>query len=211
MRTNLGEEDLKVVSALRETGLEVLSVWDVVHMRRSYPEAIPTLVRMLPEVRDLGVKEGIVRSLSVKDAISVAAKPLVHEYQLLLGSSDLAASNLRWAIANALTVVATKDSIDDLIDLLGRPEGGSGRQMLALALGKLKAQKAVPLLIELLEDDEVVGHAVSALGTLKAQEARPYLVKLVTHPRTWVRNEAKKAILKIDGKPMTRRAQMRIN
>ncbi len=166
---------------------------------------------MLPEVHDFGVKEGIVRALTVKDAIQVAASPLIHEYRQLLGDDKPGQSSLRWAIANALTVVATKDSVDGLIDLLGRPEGGSGRRMLALALGKLKAQQAVPLLIELLEDDEVVGHAVAALGTIKAPEARPYLVKLVTHPRTWVRNEVKKAILKIDGKPVTRRAQMRIN
>jgi HEAT repeat protein len=166
---------------------------------------------MLPKVNDLGVKEGIVRALSVKEAAPMAAKPLLEEFRKLLGDEEPAGVSARWAIANALTVVAKSESVEDVLHLITLPSSGSARKMLALTLGKLKDPRAVPILIDLLNDDQVVGHAASALGMMKAAAARPHLLKLANYPMTWVRKEAEKAILKIDGKPVTKKARLKIN
>jgi len=70
--------------------------------------------------------------------------------------------------------------------------------MLVIALGKMKNPHAVDLLIELLGDDEVVGHALAALGKRRDQKARPCIERLLNHPKAWVRGEAKKAIAKLN-------------
>ena len=205
-------EDRLVIERIRENGLLISSVWDLVHAREAYPEAIPVLIDMLPKVRELAIKEGIIRALSVKEAAPAAAKPLIEEFEGLLGDKNArGGTDILWVIANALTVVATHESAEDILRLITLPASGDARQMLAITLGKLKDRDAVPILIELLKDDKIVGHAASALGMIKAPEARPYLLSVKNHPRTWVRKAAEKAILKIDGKPITKKAKLKIN
>ena len=70
--------------------------------------------------------------------------------------------------------------------------------MLAVALGNMKDSRAVDVLIESLDDPEVAGHALSALRKLAPPEAREAIKPFVDHPRTWVKNEAKRALSTID-------------
>jgi HEAT repeat protein len=205
------QEDRLLVDRIREKGLSISSVWDLVHTREAYPEAISVLIEMLPKLKEISIREGVIRALTVKEAAPAAARPLIDEFYRLLGNNTPQGSTTRWAIANALTVVARADSVDAILQLIALPASECARQMLALTLGKLKDRRAVPILVELLEDDQVVGHAASALGMLKAPEARAALLERKNHPRTWVRKEVEKAILKIDGKPVTRKAQLKIN
>lgn len=196
-----------VVTALRRCGLNVSSVWRLVNTSEVYGDAVPVLIEMLGKVEDLGEVEGIARALTVKEARPLAAPPLIAKFRRLIDDRSERAGAVRWAIANALTVVADKELTDDIVELLALPESGSARQMLALALGKLKAEKAVPLLIELLKDEQVVGHAADALGKIKAKEAKIPLEQLISHPRTWVRNEVKKALERIQAGPRASRSK----
>jgi HEAT repeat protein len=70
--------------------------------------------------------------------------------------------------------------------------------MVVVGLAKLKDPRAVPLLVELLEDEEVAGHAVMALRKMGATPARSSVERFLQDPRAWVRSEAKKAIAKFD-------------
>jgi len=70
--------------------------------------------------------------------------------------------------------------------------------MLALALGNMQAPRAITVLLDLLDDEQMVGHAVAALGKLNAPAARVRLKDLTQHPIDWVRKEAKKALASID-------------
>lgn len=56
--------------------------------------------------------------------------------------------------------------------------------MIVLLLGKLKEECAIPTLIDLLEDEEVRLHAISALGEFKREEFRCYFERFQnsTHP-----------------------------
>jgi HEAT repeat protein len=196
-----------VLAALRRSGLDVSSVWTLVNTRENYDEAIPALIEMLAKVEDLGEVEGIARALTIKGARPAAARPLIDKFRHLLADRSQRAETVRWAIANALTVVADKNSIDDIIELLASRESGTARKMLALALGKLKAEKAVPLLIEALKDEQIVGHAAIALGKIKAQEAQLHLEQLTSYPVTWIRKEVKKALERIQAGPSPLRAK----
>jgi len=70
--------------------------------------------------------------------------------------------------------------------------------MVVLGLGRLGDVRILPRLLELLQDDEVSGHAIVALGLLKSSAAREPLEPFLNHPRAWVRKEARKAIGRID-------------
>lgn len=82
-------------------------------------------------------------------------------------------SNIRinWAIANALVIVATDKSYTEIANLIQDPRSGPARKMLTLALGNMKNPLAEDKLIDLLEDDFVVGHAIIALGNLRSTKA----------------------------------------
>jgi HEAT repeat protein len=189
-------DDRRVVDALRRSGLHVNSVYDLVNETRAYSSAIPVLVMHLPEVKDLGVKESIVRALSVKEARGLAGPALIREFRSLPheGSERDAVQMFKWAVGNALSVVATESDYGDLVELLRDERHGKAREMLPIALARTGAPRAVEVLIDMLGDEQVAGHAITALGRLKALQAREPIERFLTDSRTWVRREAKKAL-----------------
>jgi HEAT repeat protein len=70
--------------------------------------------------------------------------------------------------------------------------------MLALALGNMQDDRAVNTLIELLDDEEVAGHALIGLGRLGSREAIPHLAPFLDHPTSWIRNEARNALRRME-------------
>jgi HEAT repeat protein len=100
-------------------------------------------------------------------------------------------------------------AIPVLLDHLVLPYPYPTRESIARALTTREAAdgyrvlldplKAVAVLIDLLHDDQVAGHAVMALGKLKTREGREQIEHLLDHPQPWVRKEAKKVLAKWDG------------
>lgn len=179
-----------VLADLAAAGFEVEAVGDLRRLGK-YAKAVPVLARWLPRVEDAAVKEDIVRTLSVPWARDVAP--------LLLSEFEQAEDpGLRWAIGNALEVLANDDIADELIGLATNRQYGKAREMVTVGLGKLKHPRVTDVLLDLLADEEVVGHAVMALGKLRAKEARSSIEPLLKHPKPWVRKEAKKALANID-------------
>jgi HEAT repeat protein len=158
---------------------------------------VPVLLRWLPVVSDRQVKEDLVRALSVPWARPVAARPLIDEFERVDERVDPTGTGLRWAIGNALSIVADDSVFDDLVRLVEDRTFGKARQMVVLGLGRSKRPEAVSVLIGLLDDEDVSGHAVKALAKLGVEEARPALERMVNDPRAWVRNEAKKALSRL--------------
>lgn len=156
-------------------------------------EVIPILLKWLPKLTRADAKESVVRSLSVPWAKPFAVKPLVEEFR---NTPDNMAG-LKWAIGNALEVLASDEIFEEIAQLAQDKKHGKAREMLTMALGKMKNPKTVDVLINLLNDDEVVGHALIGLRKLKAKKARSLIESLVNHPKTWVRNEAKQALQKM--------------
>lgn len=184
-----------VLVELLQRGFIVESIDDLRTRGVNYKEAVPVLLKWLSKVKNDNVKESIVRALSVPWARPVAAAPLIKEFR---AATDQKGSGIKWAIANALSIVANDSVIEDIINLVQDKQHGKSREMLALALANMRRERVLPVLNELLEDEQVTGHAVIALGKLKAQSARHLIESFLQHKEAWVRKEAKKALAKID-------------
>jgi hypothetical protein len=184
-----------VVQALVAAGFPVNTVADLRGKRLDYQDAIPILLAWLPKMQNLDVKQDIVRCLSVPYAKPLAAGPLIDAFRR---ADDESPTGLRWAIGNALEVVADDTVLDDMMELARDRRYGKAREMLVAGLGNMSDERVIPLLLDLLKDDEVSGHAIMALGKLKPRAARSYVEPFLKHPNAWVRKEAKKTMEKID-------------
>ena len=191
-----------LVDDLAAAGVEVSDLWELVNARTAnYPEAVPVLLDWLEHVDERvaeadrrRLRDGLIRALTVPSARPQAAPLMI---DLFKRADDPTGFGERWVIGNALGVVADDSYVDELAALASDRRYGKGRQMLVLGLARFRDPRIVPLLIDLLDDDDVVGHAAEALGRLKAVEARPALEPLLADERPVVRREAKKALAKI--------------
>lgn len=189
------------VEDLERVDITVNGPWDLVAERGSYPAAVPVLIDWLGRAQQevpgpldrLRFKEGLVRSLAVKEARGVAAPELLREFR-----REDVTTGYRWAVGNSLSVVADNAVCDELMEIAADRSYGQARQMVVEALGRMSKPCVPDLLVELLEDDDVSGHAVIALGRLRAPRTRAAVERMLEHPRPWVRKEAQKALKRID-------------
>jgi HEAT repeat protein len=182
---------------LAKLGVHVDSLDPLINTAVDYRVAVPLLISWLPRVSYLPVKESLVRALTLKEAKGVAAGPLVEEYRKAPAYEE---SSLKWTIGNALSVVADDSVFDDIAELVRNKQHGRAREMLAIALGNMKDPRAVPLLMEVLDDEQVAGHALAGLRKLAPAEARSKVEPFLNHPKTWVRKEAQRTLKAIDRK-----------
>ncbi len=187
-----------VLQELASIGFRVQSIGDLRQSGAEYATAVPVLVRWLSRVANAQVKEDIVRTLSVTWAAPAAVSAMIAEFK---SADDPKGDGLRWAIANGLAVIADDTAFDEIAQLVQDTRYGKAREMLALALGNSRSPHAASVLISLLDDEQVVGHAVMALGKLKSAAARARLEQLQQHPTEWVRAEVTKALAGIDALP----------
>jgi len=192
----LVEQAQRIVAALHEAGVDVSDFDDLVHRSAPYPQAIPVLIRFLPENLDRKVKHTIVFALSVKEARGLAAKPLLQEFERLPMEPEF--DGLKWAIGNALTIVADKTDFDEIARLIRDKRHGTSRQMMVEALGKMRDPRAVDILLPLLKDEDVYGHTIVSLGETRDWRARRHIEPFVDHPYGWIQSAAKRALRKID-------------
>lgn len=190
-----------LIDDLRRTGVPVGDLWDLVNAKVQYRSAIPVLIDWLREVDARvpvsdrpKVREGLVRALSVPAARPAAAPILIEEFRRAPDPSGL---GLGWVVGNALSVVADDSVFDEVAALAQDSRFGKARQMVVLGLARSKDPRAVPLLVGLLNDEDVVAHAVMALGKLKPPGVRPAVERLLDHPQALVRREAKKALARL--------------
>jgi hypothetical protein len=193
-RTRYAAAAAPVLAELADAGFALDTIGDLRGSGRRYTAAIPVLVTWLPVVTYDGVRGDIVRCLGVPWA-PAAAPALVTEFRRAEPGSG---PGRRWAIAAALAESANDAVFDEIVELARDRGYGSDRQMLALALGRMRDPRAVEVLIDLGRDDDLAGHAAMALGRLRAAAARPLLEKLAGHPARWVRREAAKALRRIE-------------
>ena len=195
LRAEAERAAVPVLTDLRQSGFAVESVADLYVEKLDYKEAVPVLLHWLPRISNSDVKQSIVRALSVRWAKPTAAAPLIKEFR---AASDPRGNGIKWAIANTLSVVADDGVVESIVSLVRDKQHGKSREMLALALANMRCETVLPVLVELLEDKQVAGHAVIALGKLKAKGVRPLIEPFLQHKEAWVRREAKKALAKID-------------
>ena len=197
------EDRKRVQTALYSSGCDVDDVYELVNRRggASYQSAIPALVEILPTLKANRIKEGVVRALGVRQAVS-AGPALVREFKTL-GPADSYSNrfelHLHWAIGNSLSEVADDSLFQEIVDLVEDLRYGRAREMLAYALTRMRSRRddAVQVLVGCLSDGDLCAHAIDALAKLKAVEARPEIEKYLKSSERLVRSEAKKALRKL--------------
>ena len=103
-----------LLTDLAQAGFDLEWVSDLYSKKLNYKDAIPVLLQWLPRIENLDVKEDIVRALSVPWAKHTAApKLLVEEFR-----KPVINPGLKWAIGNALSVVADDDVLNDIVGLI---------------------------------------------------------------------------------------------
>src|SRR6476646_5162825 len=191
----------QLLEDLARAGVPVNDLWDLVNGDGS-AAAVPVLVDWLTNLEDRvapresgSVREGLVRALTIPASRPVAAPVLLDQFQTVTDDTGL---GIRWVVGNALEIAADDSFFDDVQRLILDRRYGPARQMIVLGLWRSKDPRAVPLLIELLDDDDVATHAAMALGKRRADEARPALERhLNTAQHPLVRREIKKALKKL--------------
>jgi HEAT repeat protein len=205
VRKEFREEERPLIDDLAAIGFHVESVRDVLQFSRAdYAQCVPVLLHRLQLISNESVKESVVRVLTTKTARPAATLPLIREFE------DSENFYYKWAVGNALSVVADDSVFDELKRLALDEQHGKAREMLVLALGNMRNPDTVPVLMELLKDDELTAHSLSALGKLRARAARSEVEKFLGHPRALVRKQAKLALKRIDqGQPDSSRPKRR--
>ena len=101
--------------------LHVQSIDDLVNTRDSYPEAIPILVRHMHTVQHPIMVDTIARALTVKEARGTGAVGIILYRLKHTKPSPTEAGDeyqARWALANALTVLADGTVLEEIQRLL---------------------------------------------------------------------------------------------
>lgn len=188
----LTENEKPLLVALKSVGIEAKSIWDLVNTRVKYPEAIETLTQHIQFDYELRIKEGIVRALSVIEARGISNEVLFEEYYKSIKNPE---NELYcWAIGNAIATIMLKTDLNNIVKIVTNKEYGISRQMFVIALARAKTPESEKILIDLLDDNDVVLHAILGVKRHKSINAINKLADLLTSSRTEVRKDAKKAL-----------------
>jgi hypothetical protein len=124
-------EEEPMIDDLTKVGLNVGSVWDLVNSNKVYPTAIPILLDHLHRPYHKRIRNGIIRALTVKEAKGLIGDDILDQ---LTGETD---EENRWALANALTVVADKKNVAAIEALLEDPHFADVGERLKKSLKQL--------------------------------------------------------------------------
>jgi len=193
LEKELHNEEIELIKELNLIGINISSVWELVNTKEKYLNAIPILLKHIQKNYHEKNKEGIVRALAVKEAIGIASPVLIAEYHRVPKDKML----LRWVIGNTIYTTITDNDIESVLSIVQEKENGISRQMFVAALVKVKSEKAEDVLIKLLDDEEVVSHALEALGRLKSKKAKEKITTLTNHSKPLIKKEAQKALKKL--------------
>ena len=151
----LRTEEEPILADLREAGLDVKSVWDLVNVSTPYPNAIPVLLKHLTWTYSDPIREGIARALAVPDARE-AWPLLVAEYRKApSGEENGLKLGAKSGLAAALSAICTDGVIEELVALAKDRSHGNSRLLLLNALRKSKSAVAKKAIGELASDPDL--------------------------------------------------------
>lgn len=182
----------QLLQEIRAKGVEISSIDELMKIGAKDRDLVPILLNHLSQISDESDKEFIVRCLGVKGFAEVS-KPLLYEFN----NSD----NLlyKWAIGNTLDIISDKGILPELLEIVQNKKHGRSRQMIIYGLGKYKKETQIkPILVSLLQDKDVAGHAIHALSQLGDPEVIKDIKPFENYDVTWIRNEAKRAVKKLE-------------
>jgi hypothetical protein len=132
LQAEIKPEHKPLLRDLAAVGIRVRRISELVMMDAPYPKAIPVLLRHLPRARHPVIRDCIARSLTVREAEGVASGPILQELKVEQNH------DVRWAMANALTIIAVPDDADEIARLVDDPAFEDVRERLSQALRNLR-------------------------------------------------------------------------
>ena len=164
-------EDAKpLAAALQRIGWDVKSAWDLVEGEDDYSDTWSLLVEHLSHPYSDWVREGIVRALTVVDALEVAWDALRDAF---IENGDNAPEGIGFALGNALGEIMDESVLPDVLQLVVDRAYGTNREVMVHYLVEYRDRPEVRKVLESLVDDpDVSKHARRAL-TLRRVRRRP--------------------------------------
>jgi hypothetical protein len=188
----------ELLEDLAAAGYPVASISELRTMGVRYTAAVPVLLDHLSRTDSDREAELMVRALTVPWAKPAALKPLIAQFAKPPVPSDGRGELSRWAVGNALEVLWDDAEYDALVALAVDQQFGKAREMLVLGLAKSRRPETVSVLLDLLDDPVVDGHALQALRKLKAPVPRAPIERKITDWRAWVRKDAQRILARMD-------------
>lgn len=180
-----------LIRDVNKEGYNIEHYHELLKLKTKDKKLIPVFLKHLKNEEDLNRKELVIDCLKVK-GFTDATQTLIEEF--LLNDNRL----YKWTIGDTFSYIQDKAHEDDYIDIVKNKQHGIARQMVVVTLGKIKSKKAIPNLINLLEDTDVSGHVIMALGYYGKVELIEEIEPFLEHDEAWIRNEAKKSIKKLE-------------
>lgn len=178
------------VLELQEKIPEISDFNDIGRLRTCHKEVVPILLKYFDKFEGHNYRQGIVAALGVK-GFTEATERLIKEFH------STSREFYKWSVGSSLSKIQDKGFEDEYIKIVKNKEHGMARQMVTIGIGKMKSEKAIPVLIELLDDEQVNGHVITALGYYKDPKLIKYIEPFINYKEAWKRNEAKKVLKKI--------------
>lgn len=138
LQAEIKPEHDALLADLAAVGWPVTSVEDLVNTSASYPEAIPVLCQHLQRARHPVLRMVITRALTVKEARGIGGHLILAE---LKRPPEENPEDVRWVLANALTVVGDKSMIEDIEELMADPRYAHAHIILGKVLRRLAGRK----------------------------------------------------------------------
>lgn len=133
----LEESEAPILADLRSVGWEAASVWDFVHTRDAYPEALPVFIQHLEKGGyPPAIMDGLARSLGVKPAI-------VYWDRLRVLYQRAANFEEKSGLAAALSGSADATKFDELVEMLADESLGQSRLFFLSTLVRLDRQRGL--------------------------------------------------------------------
>ena len=80
--------------------------------------------------------------------------------------------------------------MNDYISLIKDKSYGQSREMLGLLIGESKSPLVIPHILELIQDEEILGHVLIALSNFTDPEILPIMKKHTNNKIKWIADVA---------------------
>jgi hypothetical protein len=150
LRDEFRGEQSRLVGELREAGLDIRDLWELLAIRTSYRDALPILVRHLKLSYSDATLETIARALAVREALEYWSD-LVDLYRRTPNQREGGKRcGLKHGLACALAVASTEKTLGELVELARDPSNGDSRVLLLDGIRRSRsalAKQAVQTLV----------------------------------------------------------------
>lgn len=195
-RENRDSVILQLENELRKLGFEFEISQQIGEFLPVHKEIIlPLVVKCYQETKRLGKynEQDQLLEIFCSEGLEEVVPMLLEDY-----CSSITQDSTRYLIVDCLKKICSKHYAKEYLDIIANSELGTTRQMMISFVGELKVEEAIPVLIRLLEEEEVCEQAIYALGKYRREGFRPYFERFMKDENLRRRECARVALRKLD-------------